>query len=240
MAVVFVTDISKRRADEDAIRQQREDLRALAAKLMTAQDDERRRIARNLHDDLSQQLAYLSIDLGKLAVRPLDREVLEHVRSLQHRAADAGETVRAISHELHPSVLDDIGLEAALEQYCEEFQDRTGITTRFEAGELPLHIPREVANSLYHIGQECLRNVAKHSRAEHATVTLMASDNVLRLEVDDRGVGIKTDSRTGSSLGLIAMKERANLVNGSVEVASREGEGTRVTVEIPVEGDVQT
>jgi len=238
MAVVFVADISKRRADEHAIRQQRADLRALAGKLMTAQDDERRRIARNLHDDLSQRLAYLSIDLGKLAIRPLDREVVDHVRSLQRRAAEAGETVRAISHELHPSILDDIGLEAALEQYCEEFQERTGITTRFEVGKLPSHIPSDIANSLYHIGQECLRNVAKHSRAEQASVILAAHDGVLRLEVDDRGVGIRPDLKSSPSLGLIAMKERANLVNGSVKVASQEGEGTRVIVEIPLESEL--
>lgn len=235
MAVVFVTDISKRRADEQAIQQQRADLRALAGKLMTAQDDERRRIARNLHDDLSQRLAYLSIDLGKLAIRPLDPEIVAHVRSLQRRAAEAGETVRLISHELHPSVLDDIGLEAALEQYCEEFQERTGIETQFSAGNLPIDIPRDVANSLYHIGQECLRNVAKHSGAQRANVTLAMSDNILRLEVDDRGVGMKPARMSGSSLGLIAMKERARLVNGNVAVASREGEGTRVLVEIPLD-----
>ncbi|HZQ71030.1 MAG TPA: CHASE3 domain-containing protein [Terriglobales bacterium] len=239
MAVVFVTDISKRRADEQAILQQRADLRGLAGKLMTAQDDERRRIARNLHDDLSQKLAYLSIDLGKLAMRPLEREVVDHVRGLQHRAAEAGETVRAISHELHPSVLDDIGLEAALEQYCEEFQGRTGIETTFHVGNLPPHIPRQVANSLYHIGQECLRNVAKHSRAEKASVTLSVSGNIMRLEVDDRGIGMKSEPRAGSSLGLVAMKERAHLVNGSVAVASREGEGTKVIVEIPLEENGQ-
>ncbi len=237
MAVVFVTDISKRRADEMAIHQQRADLRALAGQLMTAQDDERRRIARNLHDDLSQRLAYLSMDLGKLAMRPLDPETIDHVRILQRGAAEAGETVRVISHELHPSVLDDIGLEAALEQYCEEFQERTGIRTEFKVGDLPGNIPRDVANSIYHIGQECLRNVAKHSRAQHAIVTLAMSDNILRLEVDDRGVGMRTGRAAGSSLGLIAMKERARLVNGSVAVASREGEGTRVLVEIPLDSD---
>lgn len=237
LAVVFVTDISKRRADEQAIHQQRADLRALAGKLMTAQDDERRRIARNLHDDLSQRLAYLSIDLGKLAMRPLNPETVDHVRSLQRRAAEAGETVRAISHELHPSVLDDIGLEAALEQYCEEFQARTGIQTEFIIGDLPADIPREVANSIYHIGQECLRNVAKHSRAERAIVTLAMSDNILRLEVDDRGIGMTASAKTGSALGLIAMKERARLVNGNVAVASRAGEGTRVLVEIPLDSE---
>jgi PAS domain S-box-containing protein len=235
MAVVFVTDISKRREDDQAIRRQRADLQALTGKLMTAQDDERRRIARNLHDDLAQKLAYLSIDLGKLAVRPLERDVVDHVRSLQHRAADAGETVRAISHELHPSVLDDIGLQAALEQYCEEFQERTGISTEFTATDIPESIPRDVANSLYHIGQECLRNVAKHSRAEQASVSLEHEGHVLRLVVDDRGIGIRANAKTGPSLGLIAMKERAHLVNGRVDVASREGEGTRVVVEIPVD-----
>jgi len=117
LGVAFVSDVSKRRADEEELRRRGEELRRLAARLMTAQDDERRRIARDLHDDLSQKLAYLSMDIGKLATKPTSHDLLPELRPLQLRAAEAAETVRKVSHELHPSLLDDIGLEAALEQY---------------------------------------------------------------------------------------------------------------------------
>jgi PAS domain S-box-containing protein len=235
LAVAFVTDISKRRADEQAIRQQGQDLRMLAGKLMTAQDDERRRISRDLHDDLSQTLAYLAIDLGKLAIQPSAAELTSDVRSLQRRAAEAAETVRRISHELHPSILDDIGLAAALEQYCEEFQARSGIVTRFRSKNVPESLGSDVASSIYHIAQECLRNVAKHSKAEEVLVEIEAVDDLLRLSVKDRGVGLaarQSQPRTG--IGIVTIEERAHLVNGRVSIHSKSGEGTEVNVEVPL------
>jgi signal transduction histidine kinase len=235
LAVAFVSDISKRRADEEAIRQQGEDLRTLAGRLMTAQDEERRRIARDLHDDLSQQLAYLSMDLGKLATKPTAHELLGELRPLQLRAAEAAETVRRISHQLHPSVLDDIGLEAALEQYCEEFEARSGISTQFTSRHVPESLKPEIASSIYHIAQECLRNVSKHAKTETVSMRLEFVDNVLRLTVKDRGVGLSSkQSDTAKGIGLVAMKERAHLVNGNLSIQSKSGEGTEVSVEVPV------
>ncbi|HET7441819.1 MAG TPA: CHASE3 domain-containing protein, partial [Terriglobales bacterium] len=235
LGVAFVSDISKRRSDEQALRKQREDLRSLAGKLMTAQDDERRRIARDLHDDLSQTLAFLAMDLGKQAHQTSSPELTKEFRSLQKRAAEAAETVRRISHELHPSILDDIGLEAALEQYCEEFQERSGIRTRFSSKDVPDFLPSDVSSSVYHIAQECLRNVAKHSRAEEVVVELAASDGVLRLSVKDQGVGLGAEiSATGKGIGIVGMKERAHLVNGNIFIHSKSGEGTAVEVEVPL------
>jgi PAS domain S-box-containing protein len=235
LGVAFLTDISKRRADEEAIRRQKDDLRLLASRLMTAQDDERRRIARDLHDDLSQKLAYLAMDIGKLVAKPKAEEVTGDLRPLQIRAAEAAETVRHISHQLHPSILDDIGLEAAVEQYCEEFQERSGIETHFTGRDLPDSIPREVARSVYHIFQECLRNVSKHAKTREAFVTLDVVDDHLRLTVKDEGVGIK-EERTGTrtSIGLIGMKERAHLVNGTLSIQSQTGAGTEITVTVPL------
>jgi signal transduction histidine kinase len=235
LAVAFLSDISRRKADEHAIRQQREDLRLLAGRLMTAQDDERRRIARDLHDDLSQKLAYLSMDIGKLATKPSSREFLEELRVMQRRAADAAESVRHISHQLHPSILDDIGLEAALEQYCEEFEERSGIRTHFSSRDIPDPLPREVASSMYHIFQESLRNVSKHSEAEEVFVTLEFVDGVLRLAVRDEGVGLPANRlKTGAGIGIVGMRERAHLVNGTVSIESQVGEGTEVTVAVPL------
>jgi PAS domain S-box-containing protein len=235
LAVAFVSDVSKRKADEKAIRQKGEELRALAGRLMTAQDDERRRIARDLHDDLSQKLAYLAMDLGKLAGKDGAQEAMPELRILQRRAVEASETVRRISHELHPSILDDIGLEAALEQYCEEFSERSGITTHFTSQNVPEVIEPDVTRSLYHIAQECLRNVSKHANTEKAFVTLEAVGDALRLVVRDEGVGLAAKlASSGKSIGIVGMKERASLVNGNVAIQSRTGKGTEVTVSIPL------
>jgi PAS domain S-box-containing protein len=235
LAVAFMSDISKRKADEQSIRQQREDLRSLAGRLMTAQDDERRRIARDLHDDLSQKLAYLAMDIGKLASKPTSQEMLDSLRGLQRRAGDAAESVRHISHQVHPSILDDIGLQAALEQYCEEFEERSGIRTHLLVQDIPDLLPREIASNMYHIFQESLRNVSKHSKAEEVFVTLEFVDHVLRLNVRDEGVGLPVGRlKTGAGIGIMGMKERANLVNGKVSIESEVGEGTEVTVTVPI------
>jgi PAS domain S-box-containing protein len=236
LAVAFVSDISKRKADEYSIRYQKEELRQLAGRLMTAQDDERRRIARDLHDDLSQKLAYLAMDLSKLAGKPPSQELQNELRTLRSRATEAADTVRHISHQLHPSVLDDIGLAAAVEQYCEEFQERSGIATHFDARNVPESLPREVASSVYHIFQESLRNVSKHSRAEEVFVTLESTDSVLRLTVRDEGVGLAPERlKTGATgIGIVGMKERAHLVNGTLSLESSLGQGTEVSVAVPI------
>lgn len=232
LAVAFVSDVSRRKADADALRQQKEELRALTMRLMTAQDDERRRIARNLHDDLSQNLAFLAMDLGKLASNPTLGAVAPDVRPLQLRAVEAAESVRQISHQLHPSVLDDIGLEAALEQYCEEFEKRSGIMTTFSSRNVPDGLSKEIAGSIYHITQECLRNVAKHSGAKVVSVAIEYRRDILHLKVRDEGIGLKPSEANG--IGIVAMKERAHLINGRFSIQSEHGAGTEVSVEVPL------
>jgi PAS domain S-box-containing protein len=235
LAVAFVSDISKRKADELAIRNQKEELQHLAGRLMTAQDDERRRIARDLHDDLSQKLAYLAMDLSKVIGKAATPEVQTELRTLRGRATEAANTVRHISHQLHPSILDDIGLEAAIEQYCEEFAERSGIATHFTAKGVPDSLPRQISSSVYHIFQESLRNVSKHSKADKVSVSMEANGSVLRLTVKDQGVGLPADrSKTGTSIGIVGMKERAHLVNGTFSVDSRAGEGTEICVAVPI------
>jgi len=235
LGVAFVSDISKRRTDEQELRHRGEELRQLAARLMTAQDDERRRIARDLHDDLTQKLAYLSMDIGKLATKPSAQALTPELRPLQLRAAEAADTVRQISHELHPSILDDIGLEAALEQYCDEFEKRSGISTQFSGRNVPESIAPEIASSIYHVAQECLRNVSKHAQTETVSVDLEELGGSLRLSVRDQGIGIAAKpSVAAKGIGFVAMEERAHLVNGNLQVQSKKGEGTEVRLEVPL------
>lgn len=234
-AVAFATDISKRRADEQAIRDQKEELRLLTGKLLTAQEDESRRIARNLHDDLSQTLAYISMDLGKLASKEGLEAASPHLRPLQARAAEASEMVRRISHQIHPGILDDLGLRAALEEFCNEFEDRTGIATRFTATNVPDYLPSDVSSCIYYIAGECLRNVSKHSRARSAQVDIECSETELRLQVKDNGIGSAADpSNSRGGIGIAAMRERAHLLGGVFAIQSSPGKGTEVAVEVPV------
>lgn len=207
----------------------------LAGRLMTAEDDERRRIARNLHDDLTQRLAFLAIDLGKLAGQAPSAEAAARLRPLQQRAADAAENVRQISHQLHPSILDDIGLEGALEQYCEDFSERTGIATHFRSRDVPELLAPEIASSVYRIAQESLRNVSKHAQAKEAWVTVETLDGELNLTVQDNGIGMPPESTSpGTRIGIASMKERAHLVKGNLSINSEHGEGTQVSVVVPL------
>jgi signal transduction histidine kinase len=155
---------------------------------------------------LSQTLAYIAIDVGKLVAKTESPETIAYFRSLQRRAADAAEGVRRISHELHPSILDDIGLTAALEQYCAEFQERSGIVTHFSSNNVPDAITPNVASSIYHIAQESLRNVSKHSQTQEVFVEIETIDNVLRLSVKDRGIGLGlARPETATGIGIIGM-----------------------------------
>ncbi len=234
LAAAFVSDISLRRTAESLMQRQREELRQLAGKLISAQDDERRRIARNLHDDLSQSLAAIAMDVGRLASK-YSAEVAKDLRRVQELAAEAAEDVRRISHQVHPSILDDLGLKLALEEYCSDFESRSGIVTRFRTENLPDRMPLEISDCIYHIAGECLRNAAKHSRGGAVFVDVGMVGNVLHLSVRDNGVGFsQSQSSTSRGIGIVAMKERARLVGGTVSIRADVAEGTTVSVEVPV------
>ena len=234
LAAAFVSDISLRRAAESLMQRQREELRQLAGKLISAQDDERRRIARNLHDDLSQTLAAIAMDVGRLASK-YSAEIAKDLRRVQELAAEAAEDVRRISHQVHPSILDDLGLKLALEEYCSEFESRSGIVTRFRTENLPDRMPSDISDCIYHIVGECLRNAAKHSQGGAVFVDVSLVGNVLHLSVRDNGVGFsQSESSARRGIGIVAMKERARLVGGTVSIRADVAEGTTVSVEVPV------
>lgn len=235
LAVAFASDISKRRADEVEIREQREMLRMLAGRLQTAREDESRRIARNLHDDLSQKLARVAMDLGKLATKSGLDGVSQQLRMLQGRAAEAADLVRKISHEIHPAILDDLGLKAALEEFCLDFQQRSGIETEFEAHNLPDYLPADVSSCAYYATGECLRNVAKHSHAKSVFVDIEMDADKIHVCVKDDGVGFNPmPSKVRAGIGVAAMKERIHLAGGSTTIHSSPGNGTQVDFVIPV------
>ncbi len=219
---------------EALVRTQAE-LRALTGMLFTSQEDERRRVARELHDDVSQQLALLQIDLDQCYQRFSKAPGDLHIRlgELRDRTASLSDEVRRISHRLHPSILEDLGLPHALKALVDEFGEREGMLASFARHDVPADLSKEVAAGLYRIAQEALRNVSKHAGKTHAKVTLEGTESGLRLEITDLGEGFDPeDARRG--LGIISMAERARLIHGAFSVESALGKGTTVTVEVPL------
>jgi PAS domain S-box-containing protein len=211
---------------------------ALLARLATAQEEERRRISRELHDDLTQRLARLAMDLGSLAVeRPASATRLKKsLRSLQHRVVQAAEVTRHIAHELHPSELDDLGLVSALRAYSEDFARREGIEVGFTSHNVPKELKREIGSCLYKVTQESLRNISKHAGAKLVSITLEGTADRIRLRVKDAGIGFRAESPAAKvGLGLLSMKERVELLHGSFGISSQPGQGTEVSVEVPLE-----
>lgn len=214
----------------------REELRALTGNLMTSQEDERRRLARELHDDISQRLAALSMDADDAmrnmeADRALARKKLEQIFQ---RTGQLSEDVRALSHGLHPSIIEDLGLAAALRMLTNEFGEREDMITSFFPHEVPEEIPVEISTGLYRIAQEALRNIAKHAGKSHVKVMLSGKPGGLELQIADSGRGFDM-KRHRSGLGLISIEERARLIHGTAVVESALREGTKVRVNIPLE-----
>ena len=241
LAVAFVADITQRRQLERAAQAHAEQVQALAARLLTAQEEERRRVSRELHDQICQQLASLAIEIsGMAADPPAPDKAQQALKDLQTRVIQASEATRHIAYELHPSVLDDLGLVASLRGLCRKFSEHEGITVQFHSGELPPAIPREAASCLYRVAQESLQNIARHSGAKKASVTISLKKNALALSVTDDGSGFDLEEARGwGGLGLIGMEERTRLVNGKLSIATRPGHGTRILVEVPLQSGIR-
>ena len=241
----FGQDVTARRRAEEALRESQaalhrngEELRALTAGLLTAQDEERRRVSRELHDDLNQKLAMLAVDFEALEQQfPVPFEsLLDQLRSFRSRVIELSDDLRRVAYQLHPSMLEHLGLAVALKSYCAEFSKREKIKARLVPRDLPDSLPQDVALCLYRVAQEALRNVARHSGSPRATVSLTGSAGGIHLSIIDFGVGFDFELAKGrGGLGFISMQERVRLVNGSICVKSRPGEGTRIEVRIPLE-----
>lgn len=218
-------------------KQAEEQLRAVSARLMRAQEDERSRLARELHDDLNQQIAALSIAMGNLKRRlPAEQEeVRGQIDHMHQKLIQLSEAVRRISHELHPAVLEYSGLEAALRSCCDEFSGITGIQVSLAIRGALGDVPPAAALCMYRIAQESLQNVAKHAKAASAAVEMERVDGLLRLTVSDAGVGMtpeRMEAPTG--LGLISMRERMRLVGGTLTIDSRPNQGSTITAQLPL------
>ena len=237
LTVAFMTDITERQRLEALSETYRAEVRALAAQLITAQEEERRRVSRELHDSLCQKLASLALDVENLAVAlPPPATTRARLQDLSARTIKVSEEARHIAYELHPSVLDDLGLVVSLKALCDEFSKAEKMRVDFSASKLPDLIPQKIASGLYRIAQESLRNVAKHAKAEHLSVSLAVQDRGLVLSLEDDGVGFVPLSVKGKGgLGLVSIGERARILGGTVSIASKPGEGSLISVSVPLE-----
>ena len=241
-------DITDRKRAEQTLRENEAALRAsynriqdLAGKLITAQEAERSRIAGDLHDDVNQQLAGLSIALSNVKRRLLDGgdvSVQEELTRLQQRTIDVADVIRNLSHELHPGVLQHAGLIAALKGHCAEFGRQHAIEVTLSVAAGLDGIPQDVALCLYRVAQEALRNIAAHAAAHKAQVTLRCSEKGLEMVIADDGQGFDlAEAREVGGLGLISLDERVRLIGGSLTINTELQRGTQMRVQVPLGGN---
>ena len=232
-----VTEEHRARANLQASREQ---LRALASRLQKVREEERTQIARTIHDELGQALTGLKLDIAWMKNRlPRDHEVMAQCVSIIERIDQTSNAVRRIATSLRPSVLDQIGLAAALEWQGQEFRARTGIDVVVEQACNGVRIPDDLSSSAFRIVQESLTNVARHAKATHVTIRLAQTETVMTLEVSDNGVGCAAACLDGTkSLGLVGMRERALACGGELTVKGTPGRGTTVLMRVPVGGGV--
>lgn len=227
----FMIDISERKHAEEA-------LKYLGSRLIAAQEEERKRVARELHDDLSQRLAVLSIELeqlGEKIEKPLNLRKCFH--KLQLQAREIATDIHRLAYKLHPSKLDHLGLAAAVRSLCEELSlaQSNNLKVHFHQSGLTAALPKDVTLCVFRIAQEVLRNCVKHSGADFIQVVLTRSDHAVRLVISDNGCGFDTRSDVmEKGLGFISMQERLRLVGGEINIYSQSRCGTRIDVSIPL------
>jgi two-component system sensor histidine kinase UhpB len=214
----------------------------LLEKLISAQEAERRRIARELHDEASQSLAAFVINLEAIAdtVPSQYPAIREKLDALQSRATQTLSGIRNLALELRPSALDDLGLSAAVDWYARDFMKKRGLTAEVSVDYPPQQLSIHSETSLFRIIQEALNNVVQHAEASHVEVLLNGDMDSVRLQVKDNGRGFEAarvmkNLNGRQSLGLHGMAERASLLGGTLEIESKPGQGTQITVEIPLE-----
>jgi len=211
-------------------------LQDLTGKLLEAQEEERRRIGRELHDGLNQQLAMFAVELGLLArqVPSKSPDLAAAILNLRHRAEGLSNDLRMITHQLHPAALDHLGLISALRSLCGEFSRSEGVRVWFSVDKEIGSVPSEIAICLYRIAQEALRNVVKHSGSSVAWVRISENRDEIQLSIEDRGVGFRLHSTQTAGLGLVSMQERVQIVQGKINIQSAPDEGTFIRVYVPI------
>jgi signal transduction histidine kinase len=219
----------------DRLTEDRERVRRLAAQVISAQDEERARVARELHDSTAQMLAAVMLQLGVAAKENTSPVLEERIGMMRDMVSEAIDEVRSLSHTIHPRVLDDLGLAAALEWIARQTREQEALDVEVFADDGPA-IPKLPASVLYRIAQESLRNAVRHSEAHRVELWLRRSPTTATLEVvdDGRGFDVRRAEERRPGMGLFSMRERVGLVNGTLALVSAPGQGTRVVATVPL------
>lgn len=234
----LVGEVAERMQTEQSLESSRQEMQQLASQLLRVKEEERRRISRDLHDDINQRLALRAMEIEaverQLSSSPV--HVGRAVRAIQDRVVELSEDVCHLAYQFHPSILDELGLPIALQRLVDDFMARTNVCGSFGHKNIPEVVPQKTATCLYRVAQESLNNVARHAEASRVDVELIRSRFWLTVMITDDGVGfVSGQSQNGRhGLGLLSMKERVALVHGTLQIESAVGKGTRVQVVVPV------
>ena len=226
----FMIDLTDRKATEDQ-------LRHLSGRLITAQEEERKRLARELHDDLNQRIALMSIELEQLGqiASNVGGGFNTRLEKLQRRAQEISTDIHRMSYELHPSKLDHLGLVPALRSFCRELSISRGLHVNFTYDGFPADLSPEKTLCIFRVAQEALQNAAKHSGALRVNIHLAKTAVSIELEVSDSGCGFEINSKEATGgLGFTSIRERVRAVEGRIQISSSPGKGTRISVSIPL------
>lgn len=233
----LATDMTEKIRAEENLKQSHEQLRMLASYLEKARESERTHIAREIHDELGQQITGLKMDMAWLN-RKLDNAdplIKQKLKEIIDGMNGTVATVRNLAMKLRPSLLDDLGLVAALEWQSEDFQKRTGIQTHFESDVTTVQFPEAISTNLFRIFQESLTNIVRHAKATRVEASLVQQDGLLILEITDNGIGFNEETvKLKNTLGLLGMKERTLEMNGTFDISGLPGSGTRIHIAVPV------
>jgi PAS domain S-box-containing protein len=231
-------DITDRVKVENQMRERTAEIQKLTAHLEHVREEERTRIAREIHDELGQQLTGLKMDaswIDKKIPSETNQQIRERILNMISLIDETVKTVRRISSELRPGILDDLGLLPALEWACQEFEKRTGIKSECHSDQSDFNIERTLSTNVFRVYQEALTNVARHGHATLVQTSLTKEDGCIILSIKDNGVGFDMEeAKTKNSLGLIGMRERAILFNGDLKIQSEKGKGTLITLKVPL------
>ena len=229
-------DITERRIIQQKQKLAEQELASLSRKLLAALERERTRIARELHDDFAQRLTIMAIELdGLKSVADQGLEVQARLQLLYDSVVGLARDLQMVSHHLHSSKLEYVGLAMAAAGFCNELSTQHGVVVDFSQDGVPKDLPKDVALGLFRVLQEALTNAVKHSGVRHFTVSLTAAEQAINLEVVDGGLGFDVDAGLRSNgLGLLSMRERLHLLNGELSINSAPDRGTQVLVRVPV------
>jgi signal transduction histidine kinase len=215
-----------------------ESLQLVSTRLLNAQEQERARIGRELHDDINQRLAMLSLELEQLQENP--SEIQPRVKELRRQMAEVSNDVQALSHDLHSSKLEYLGVVAGMKSWCKEFAERQRMQINFKS-DVPSAVPLEIGLTLFRVLQEALHNVIKHSGARQVEVQLQKDSSEIHLIISDSGRGFDLEAAfQGKGLGLTSMRERIRLVNGTFSIESKRSGGTTIYVRVPLAADTNS